>query len=83
MFSVESLRIREQENLFNSDEQMVKTFQWSISFNDNKYYVQLPWVSNKISCVPSNHSVALRALDHVAWRMEHDLLYQDYLVVFC
>lgn len=83
MFTVESLGIRKQGDLFNYDEQMVERFQRSNSFKDNKYYVQLPWDSDKISYVLSNHSVALHVLDHVPWRLEYDQLYLDYLKVFC
>lgn len=61
---------------------MVVFFRQSITFKDNKYYIQLPWESEKLSCIPSNHSVAICILDHVAQKLECDGLYQDYLEVF-
>lgn len=81
MFSVELLGIKEQE-MSNYDEQMVALFRQSISFKDNKYYIQLPWESDKVTCVPLNQSVAIRVLDHVAWRLECNELYRDYLDFF-
>ena len=81
MFSVESLGIKEHE-LSDYDERKIALFQQSISFKDNKYYIQLPWKDDKISCVPSNHAVALRILEHVVQKLERKQLYQDYLQVF-
>lgn len=77
-FSVESLGIGEQEELSNYDEQMVELLRRSIS----EYYLHFSWDFDKISCVPSNHSVALHILDRVERRVERDLLYQEYLELF-
>lgn len=81
MFDMESLGIRES-NLSNYDEQKIGQFRRSIQFRDNKYYIQLSWEDDKLSCVPSNHAVALRNLEHVVRRLEKNQLYQDYLKVF-
>lgn len=81
MFNMESLKTKEQE-FSNNDEQMVALFRQSITFMDNKYYIRQPWESAKLSCVPSNHSVAICVLGHVPQKLERDGLYQDYLEVF-
>lgn len=71
----------EEEELSNYNEQIVELFQHSITFKDNKYYVKLALDSDKIFCVPSNHSLTLHVLDCVASRLECDLHYQNYLQV--
>lgn len=74
--------IREQKELSNYDKEVVELFRRFISFKDEKYYVQLPWDFDKISCGPSKHPMALRVLDGVEPGLERDLIYRDYLVVF-
>lgn len=61
---------------------MIEIFRQSLKFKKNKYHIRLSWEFEKISYVPSNNSVAIRVLDHVARRLERDELYRDYLQVF-
>lgn len=69
MFSVESLGEREQEEFSNYDEQIIELFRRSISFNDNKNYVQLPWDSDKISFVSPNDSYAYWTVCRGDWNV--------------
>ena len=37
----------------------IKEFENSIEFKDGCYYVELPWIENRVNRVPSNFHVAL------------------------
>lgn len=73
---MDSLVFKEQV-LPNYDEKMVALFRQSITFKANKYYIRLPWESEKIFCILSKYSA-----DHESRRLEWKGLYRNDLEVF-
>ena len=64
LFSFESMGIKTNNSeLVSVDKEHVDKFKEEITFQDGHYHVSLPWYSEKINSVPSNHSVALKVLD--------------------
>ena len=44
------------------DNELVDKFEKGITFTDSHYYVDLPWLEDKVKLVPSNYKIALKVL---------------------
>ncbi|XP_064082947.1 uncharacterized protein LOC135198958 [Macrobrachium nipponense] len=63
-FSLESLGIKKcEKELVSFDKEQIDRFREGISFDNVFYHVELPWYTDKIDSVPSNHFVSLKVLD--------------------
>lgn len=82
MFSIESLGLLEKEGVSDYDKEKVRQCQESIVLRDTKYYVWLPWHTEKLAQVPSYYTVSLCILDCVVQNLERRGIYQEYLEVF-
>ena len=83
IFSLETLGIKETDNeICSYDQKKIAEFQNNIQFKDNTYYVKLPFYEDKIKQVPSNHKIAISALQRVFNDLESKNLTQEYLDVF-
>ena len=80
MFSLEHVGNLEEESDY--DKLKIKEFNDSIVYENNTYYVKLPWHEDKINKVPSNFSISLSVLDRVVKKLEEENIYKDYLDVF-
>ena len=81
MFNMDSLgHNKEIESDF--DSQLFDKFKQGISLQDGRYHVELPWKDEVISNVPSNHKVALSALDEVVKGLDKKELLSSYQAVF-
>src|SRR5215469_10128043 len=81
LYKLESMGIKDT-NMGSIDEILIKQFEDSIEYRDNKYYVALPWYKELISKVPSNHSIALATLKRVVQDLKNKNLLETYGNVF-
>ena len=56
----------------------IKKFENSIEFKDGCYYVNLPWIENRVNRVPSNFYVALKVLDRTMTSLRKNKLDEAY-----
>lgn len=82
LFSLESIGIKEFSQLNTVDEIKLKEFYDGILFEDNRYYVNLPWFKEKLEQVPSNSKIALAVLNRVATDLKQKGLFETYDKVF-
>ena len=83
LFSLESMGISHKDNeLVAFDKDQVDNFKKGISFRDGHYHVSLPWYSDKVSKVPSNHQVALKVLDRTVNILEKKGIVDKYEEVY-
>ena len=81
LFNMDSLGHNEEiESDF--DGQLIDKFKQGISLQDGRYHVELPWKDEVISKVPSNHKVAISALDKVVKDLNKKELLSSYQAVF-
>ena len=81
MFNMDSLGHNEEiESDF--DRQLIDKFKQSISLQDGRYHIELPWKDEVISKVPSNHKVALSVPDKVAKDLNKNELLSSYQAEF-
>ena len=80
MFDVDSFgSINENQLACDYDKsQIKKKFELSIYFEDNAYYLDLPWYEDKIKIIPSNYQVALKVLDKTVKYLQSKKLYKEY-----
>ena len=78
-FSMESIGIPANER---SDDEQMKSFEKSISFENGKYHVGLPWIQDKINKVPSNFLYAKAILAKVVENLTNRSLLSDYRAIF-
>ena len=83
LFSLESMGIkRDDKELVSFDKQQIDKFKEGITFKDGYYHVELPWFTDKVDLVPSNHFVALKVLDRTLNHLEKKGLTEKYQEVF-
>ena len=83
IFSLETMGISsKEENLTSYDQDFIDEFRNNIKFENNNYSVKLPWHTDRISKVSSNHKVALSVLDKVYANLDSNNLTNDYNAVF-
>ena len=83
LFSLESMGIKtDDKELVSIDKEYVDEFKNGIKFEDGHYHVELPWQSDKVNSVPSNHSVALKVLDRTIKHLDNKGLTDKYQAVF-
>ena len=83
MFSMESIGLPNPDNECSTEDELrIQQFNDNILFKDNRYYVDLPWYSEKVNQVPSNHQVALAVLNRVYKNLESKSLVDSYWKVF-
>lgn len=81
LYKLESIGINEDDGEGYSEAQIIK-FKESISFKDGHYYVELPWIEDKIKQVPSNCKIALAVAEKVYDRLEKKGILNEYENVF-
>ena len=83
LFKLESIGISpDDEEISKEDKSRIKKFKDTIELRNNRYYVDLPWLENKIKDVPSNHEIALRVLHRVVSSLKNKKLINIYSNVF-
>ena len=83
LFSLESMGIKtDDKELVSFDKEQIEKFKQRISFQDGYYNVEQPWYPDKISQVPSNHTVALKVLDRTFDHLQKKGLVDKYEEVF-
>ena len=68
--------------MINYDNELVDKFEKGITFTDGHYYVDLPWLEDKVKLVPSNYKIALKVLDRVTSFLQKQNLVESYEEVF-
>ena len=83
LFRIESLGLKDTDNdLSTIDQLQMDKFKNSIELKDGRYYVELPWYTDKIKSVPSNYKVALSVLNRVYNSLESQNLTEAYHNIF-
>ncbi|XP_064104051.1 uncharacterized protein LOC135213882 [Macrobrachium nipponense] len=83
LFSLESLGIKKcEKELVSFDKEQIDRFREGISFDNGFYHVELPWYTDKIDSVPSNHFVSLKVLDRTVEYLGKKGLIDKYQEVF-
>ena len=83
LFSLESMGIKtDDKELVSVDKEHVDQFKEGIRFDEGHYHVELPWYSEKVNSVPSNHFVALKVLDRTVKHLDNKGLTDQYQAVF-
>ena len=83
LFSLESIGIKSSDDeLVSIDNEQIRKFENGITFEDGHYNVELPWYTDKIDSVPSNHFVALKVLDRTLDHLKRKGLVEKYQAVF-
>ena len=81
MFKLESLGIKPcTKETF--DEQQIEKFRNGIEYKEGKYHVELPWISDKVKLLPSNHEIALHVMHRVHDQLSKKQLTAKYSKVF-
>ncbi|XP_068243599.1 uncharacterized protein [Palaemon carinicauda] len=83
LFSLESLGIKKcEQELVSFDKEQIDRFREGISLDNGFYHVELPWYTDKIESVPSNHFVSLEVLDRTLEYLGKKGLIDKYQEVF-
>ena len=83
LFSFESMGIKtNNQELISFDNQQISKFEEGIQLIDGHYYVHLPWYSDRIENVPSNHFIALKVLDRTVEFFNKKGLIKKYEEIF-
>lgn len=83
LFSLESIGLSDlNQELCHFDKSEIAKFEKGIVLKDKSYYVSLPWYSDQIDLVPSNHKIALKVLDRVTENLKSKNLLQAYQEAF-
>ncbi|XP_068206211.1 uncharacterized protein [Palaemon carinicauda] len=83
LFSLESLGIKKcEKEMVSFDKEQIDRFREGISFDNGFYHVELPWYTDKIDSVPSNHFVSLKVLDRTVEYLGKKGLIDKYQEVF-
>ena len=80
MSSLETLGIKDGYAL--TDDDYIKSFESKIQLIDNRYYVELPWIPEKICDVKSNFSVCKSILERVYSDLSRKGLVREYAKIF-
>ena len=64
------------------DKKKKKEFENFIEFKDGCYYVDLPWIENRVNIVPSNFHESLKVLDRTMTSLRKNKLNEAYHEVF-
>ena len=65
-----------------NDQEQISKFEEGIQLIDGHYYVNLPWYSDRIENVPSNHFIALKVLDRTVEFWDKKGLIKKYEEIF-
>ena len=80
-YSLESIGIKE-EDCPSYENVQVENFKKSISFQNEHYYVKLPWKADMVKQVPSNLKIALAVAQRVYEKLENQHIADKYEEVF-
>ena len=78
IFSLETMGIK-GNSVSDYDCVKIDSFRSSITFREGCYFIDLPWIEDKLVEVPSNHQMALNFLDHVVIKLERQNSYKVFL----
>jgi hypothetical protein len=81
LFSVEALGLKEDE-YSDYDAQQIAKFESSIENRNGEYFVDLPWIEDKVSAVRSNFTLAKVVLERVRKKLHSSGMFQAYNEVF-
>ena len=79
LFSLESIGIPTDPELSTLDGEMIQQLKDSIQLINGKYHVDLPWIPDLITQVPSNHKIALKFLYKIYADMDQKNILSEYL----
>ena len=83
LFSFESMGIKtNDQELISFDNQQISKFGEGFELIDGHYYVILPWYSDRIENVPSDHFIALKVLDQTVEFLNKKGLIKKYEEIF-
>jgi hypothetical protein len=82
IFSPESMGLDISKEMTSLDEDIILNFKNNITFDDNKYYIKIPWYEDRINSVPHNYNIALSVLNRVVQSLNNKNLIKEYGEVF-
>ena len=82
MFAIDAAAADGSELDISGYKKIMKEFENSIEFKDACYYIDHPWIENRVNRVPSNFHLALKVLDRTITSMRKNILEEAYNEVF-